>query len=105
MRVLAVGGGFSGTAFAIHLLRLAQQKISLTLLDRRGVVGEQEVSTAMLESFLCDKSMPAGMCRTGEGAAYGTKRREHVLNVPVKKMSCIPDLPDHLLKVSNQTNS
>ena len=105
MRVLAVGGGFSGTAFAIHLLRLAEQKISLTLLDRREAIGEQGVPTAMLPSFQCDKSMPACMCRTGEGAAYGTKRREHVLNVPVKKMSCIPDIPDHLLKVSNQTVS
>jgi len=41
----------------------------------------------------------------GEGAAYGTKRREHVLNVPASKMSSLPDDPDHLLKVQRPTAS
>jgi len=70
LRVLIVGAGASGTLTAIHLLR-AGVPVELTLLDRRAAFGR--------------------------GLAYGTEAREHVLNVPVARMSALPDDPQDLL--------
>lgn len=42
---------------------------------------------------------------SGEGAAYGTVRREHVLNVPAAKMSCVPGEDDHLVRVAFSIDS
>lgn len=64
--VAIVGGGYSGTLLAIHLLR---QSVRVTLVER----GPQ-------------------MAR---GVAYGTARPEHLLNVRASGMSAFPDQPRH----------
>jgi len=68
--VAIVGGGFSGTMVAVHLLRSTQ--LSVAILDR--------------------------VVRPGRGLAYGTPYRFHLLNVPAAQMSAFPDQPDHFLR-------
>lgn len=68
--VVIIGGGFSGTALAVQLLRRAPQ-LSVTVLDSSRV--------------------PA------RGLAYGTEHQCHLLNVPAGGMSALPDQPDHFL--------
>lgn len=67
--VLIVGGGFSGTMLAVHLLRTTA--LSVAIIDRG--------------------TLP------GRGLAYGTSHRIHLLNVPAGGMSALPDEPDHFL--------
>lgn len=67
--VLIVGGGFSGTMLAVHLLR---QSLSVAVVDR----GE----------------LP------GRGLAYSSPHRFHLLNVPAGEMSAWPDVPDDFLR-------
>lgn len=62
--ILIVGGGFSGSALAIQL---AARGLSSTIIEARGQVAQ--------------------------GAAYSTRREEHLLNVPAGKMSLWPDAP------------
>jgi len=75
-RVVIVGAGFSGTATALHLLRLAAQRqrgdLDLTLLERE----------------------PRQFCR---GVAYSTFDPRHILNVPAARMSFDPAAPDDFL--------
>lgn len=67
-----VGGGFTGTATAVNLARL---------------------STGPLRVIVINKdNLP---CR---GVAYGTRNTSHVLNVPARNMSALPDEPDHFVK-------
>jgi uncharacterized NAD(P)/FAD-binding protein YdhS len=67
--VVVVGGGFSGAMTAANLLRRAGDRpIRVTLVERRGSVGE--------------------------GVAYGTRDPAHLLNVPAGKMSAWTDRPD-----------
>ncbi len=69
--VLVVGGGYSGCAVLLHLLRGADEKRPLRL----GIVE-----------------------KTGEfgaGAAYGTKVPGHILNVPANNMGAFADDPGH----------
>ena len=66
MKAAIVGAGASGTLLALHLKR------------------------AGAEVVLIDKG-PA----PGRGVAYSTKRREHLLNVPARRMSAFSDDPDH----------
>ena len=66
--IVILGGGYSGTLTAINLARLATKPPRITVLnDHRP---------------------------EGRGVAYGTRRREHLLNVPARNMSAFPDLPD-----------
>ena len=65
-RVLVVGAGASGTLQALHLKRAGAD---VTLIER----GE----------------------RPGRGVAYGTKRPEHLLNVPARRMTGFADDPGH----------
>jgi uncharacterized NAD(P)/FAD-binding protein YdhS len=67
-RVAIVGGGASGVLLAIQLLRQARQPIEVVLVEPR---------------------------RPGRGVAYGTPHHEHLLNVPVSRMSALPDDPTH----------
>lgn len=70
--VAIIGGGFSGTMLAIHLMR--QQIIrplTITIIERTP--------------------------RLGNGVSYGTRYPRHLLNVPAGKMSAFPDQPDHFL--------
>lgn len=69
--VAVVGGGFSGTMAAAHLLRLGGAGLSVALVERSGAAGY--------------------------GAAYGTRDRSHLLNVPASNMSAYPDKPGHFL--------
>ncbi|HED2849076.1 TPA: FAD-dependent oxidoreductase, partial [Klebsiella oxytoca] len=58
--VVIVGGGFSGAAVAIHLLRLAPVGVRVTLLEPREV--------------------------PGAGVAYSTTEPSHRINVPAARM-------------------
>jgi uncharacterized NAD(P)/FAD-binding protein YdhS len=68
--VAIVGGGYCGTAVALHVLA-AGRPVDVALLDRRGAFAR--------------------------GLAYGTSAREHVLNVPASRMSALADQPGDLL--------
>lgn len=71
-RVAIVGGGFSGTAVAIQLLRAAKQPLAIALIERE----------------------PRQFAR---GVAYGTFDPRHILNVPAARMSLDPAAPDDFL--------
>ena len=60
--VCIIGGGFSGAATAVQMLdaHRGPDAIQVHLVERRGIVGE--------------------------GAAYGTREPEHLLNVPARNM-------------------
>jgi len=68
--VLIVGGGFSGTTLAAHLLR--DTELSIAVVDRGGMLGR--------------------------GLAYGSPHRFHLLNVPAGEMSAWPDRSDDFLR-------
>lgn len=71
MKTIAIiGGGFSGTLIAIHLLN-----------------GSKNVSVKLIN---CNYNAPLG-------PAYSTKQIEHLLNVPAGKMSAFPDQPGHFI--------
>ncbi|MFN0064292.1 MAG: FAD/NAD(P)-binding protein [Myxococcaceae bacterium] len=74
-RVVAiVGGGFSGTMVAAHLVKLArenQRPLHVVLADRQASLGE--------------------------GPAYRTPDARHLLNVPASNMSAWPDRPNDFL--------
>jgi uncharacterized NAD(P)/FAD-binding protein YdhS len=65
-RVAVVGAGASGTIQALHLIRAGAGKVML--IERARI--------------------------PGRGVAYGTRRPEHLLNVPARRMSVWPDDPD-----------
>ncbi|HRK31218.1 MAG TPA: FAD/NAD(P)-binding protein [Tepidisphaeraceae bacterium] len=74
-RVAIMGGGFSGTMTAAHLIHnatMSNQKLHLMMIDRQAAFGE--------------------------GVAYRTNDLNHLLNVPAAKMSAFPDLPDDFLR-------
>jgi uncharacterized NAD(P)/FAD-binding protein YdhS len=80
--IAIVGAGFSGTATALNLLRLAQQsnqKINVVLIDKS-------------DSF-------------GKGLAYATEDDNLVLNVPAGNMSVYADLPDDFLNFCLELDS
>lgn len=60
-----MGGGFSGTMVAVHLLREAASPLEISLIERRPVLGE--------------------------GLAYSTTLGSHVLNVPAHKMGAFAE--------------
>lgn len=70
--IIIIGGGYSGVMTAVHLARLSQRPLKVTILNH---------------------SRP-----TGRGVAYGTRRSEHLLNVAARNMSAFPDLPGHFLQ-------
>jgi uncharacterized NAD(P)/FAD-binding protein YdhS len=69
-RVAIVGAGASGTVQALHLLREGAEAVTLVERERE----------------------PA------RGTAYGTKRPEHLLNVPAHRMSVWPDDPEEFAR-------
>lgn len=72
-RTLAVvGGGFSGTMLAVHLLREARAPLHVVVFERRGA--------------------------PGRGVAYGTRQASHLLNVRSAGMSAFPEDPDHFVR-------
>lgn len=64
-----VGGGFSGTMTAVHLLRECGPDTRVVLFEAAADVGR--------------------------GVAYGTRCLTHLLNVPAGSMSAFPDAPGH----------
>jgi len=69
--IAIVGGGFSGTALAIHLMRAARAPLRLVLVEPSAELGR--------------------------GLAYGPATPRHLLNVPAGRMSLLPDRPDDFL--------
>lgn len=72
--VAIVGGGFSGTLVAAHLVRRASE------------------GRHPLHVVLCDRQ-----ATFGEGPAYRTPDPRHLLNVPASNMSAWPDRPTDFL--------
>lgn len=68
-RIAIIGAGFSGLLTAVQLSR-QRPDAHLWLIEKRP--------------------------RFAEGAAYGTREADHVLNVRLGNMSAFPDDPDHL---------
>ncbi len=71
-RIAIVGGGFSGVMTAVNLVRLSQRPLQVTVINYQR--------------------------SAGRGVAYGTRRREHLLNVAARNMSALRDEPDHFLR-------
>jgi uncharacterized NAD(P)/FAD-binding protein YdhS len=71
--VVVVGGGFSGTSAAAHLLR-----------SRFGSTGRVVII-----------NRSGAMAR---GVAYGTNSEQHILNVPAGRMSALEDDPDGFVR-------
>ncbi|WP_152046728.1 FAD/NAD(P)-binding protein [Aureimonas psammosilenae] len=71
-RILIVGGGASGVILAAHLLRDANPRLDVTIVERRPAIGA--------------------------GVAYGTDEPDHLLNTRAASMSAFPDDPDHFFR-------
>src|ERR1700754_988550 len=69
--IAIIGGGFSGTMLAIHLVRRCPSATRVILIERSH--------------------------QHGRGLAYSTTHADHVLNVPAGKMSAFPDQPSDFL--------
>ncbi|WP_222620644.1 FAD/NAD(P)-binding protein [Sphaerospermopsis sp. LEGE 00249] len=70
--ITIVGGGFSGTLVATHLLKTASQPLIIKLIERSRQIGK--------------------------GIAYSTETNCHLLNVSAGNMSAFPHDPGHLLR-------
>jgi len=79
LKIAVVGGGFSGSMLAVHLLRASKECISVTLVERSAI--------------------------PGRGVAYGTRFDGHLLNVRARDMSAYPEVPDHFVKWAQQNCS
>jgi uncharacterized NAD(P)/FAD-binding protein YdhS len=69
--IAIIGGGFSGTMVAVHLLRQTHQPV---------------------EVLLVNKGYP-----TGKGVAYAATSEKYQLNVHAGRMSAFPDQPAHFV--------
>ncbi|MBW4444622.1 MAG: FAD-dependent oxidoreductase [Plectolyngbya sp. WJT66-NPBG17] len=70
--IAIIGGGFSGSMVAIHLLQKSKNSLRIKLIERAP--------------------------EAGRGVAYGTPVQSHLLNVPAAKMSAFPDHSEHFLQ-------
>src|SRR5690349_20718757 len=70
--IAIIGGGFSGAALTINLLRRATAPLRIVLIERKPPFGG--------------------------GVAYGTKSPDHLLNVPADQMGLWPEEPDHFVR-------
>ncbi|MBL1211487.1 MAG: FAD-dependent oxidoreductase [Geminocystis sp. GBBB08] len=75
LTIVIVGGGFSGSLTAVHLLKNASQPLIIKLIER----GEE----------------------IGKGIAYGTQDNGHLLNVSAGNMSAFPQDAGHFLRWLN----
>ncbi|MFT3763839.1 MAG: FAD/NAD(P)-binding protein [Pseudoxanthomonas sp.] len=66
-----IGGGAAGTMVAIQALRQAHAPLRIALVDPASALGQ--------------------------GVAYSTRHPEHLLNVPVRRMSAFDDAPEDFL--------
>jgi uncharacterized NAD(P)/FAD-binding protein YdhS len=76
--IVIIGGGFSGTMVAAHLLGQERVPLEITLVEPKKEVGL--------------------------GLAYSTHCPEHLLNVPAGKMSALPDEPHHFLEYAQKVD-
>lgn len=74
-----VGGGFTGSMVAVHLLRHNEIRARVILIEKRA--------------------------RCGRGLAYSTDNWGHLLNVPAGKMSAFPSGPEHFLSWVNSAET
>jgi len=77
--IAIIGGGFSGTMIAVHLLRTAVMPLRIVLVERND--------------------------EPGRGVAYRDQPECHLLNVRAEAMSAFPAEPDHFLNWLNTTYS
>ncbi|MBD2493359.1 FAD/NAD(P)-binding protein [Nostoc sp. FACHB-280] len=70
--IVIVGGGFSGSLVATHLMKTASQPLIIKLIERSHQIGK--------------------------GIAYSTDTNCHLLNVSAGNMSAFPHDPGHLLR-------
>jgi uncharacterized NAD(P)/FAD-binding protein YdhS len=70
--IAIIGGGFSGTLTAVHLLRSHGCDLHVVLINRSGPLAR--------------------------GVAYGTRTEAHVLNVPAGRMGAFADDEQHFLR-------
>lgn len=70
--IVIVGGGASGVILAAHLLRDPDAPVRVTIIERRGEMGQ--------------------------GIAYSTRLPDHILNVSALGMSAFADDPEHFLR-------
>lgn len=71
-RILIIGGGATGLIVASNLLRTAKNKTLICIAEPRNILGQ--------------------------GVAYSTEDRGHVLNVPASRMSMYVDELEHFMK-------
>nr|ADN14212.1 beta-lactamase domain protein [Gloeothece verrucosa PCC 7822] len=76
--IIIIGGGFSGSMVAAHLLQKAKTPMIIKLIDRSP--------------------------EPGKGIAYATPIKSHLLNVSAGKMSAYADQPDHFMEWLQQQN-
>jgi uncharacterized NAD(P)/FAD-binding protein YdhS len=69
--IAVIGAGFSGTLLALHLLRRCPDGVRIHLIERRPCFGR--------------------------GLAYSSGNLNHLLNVPISRMSAFHDQPDDFL--------
>jgi len=69
--VVIIGGGASGVLVAIHLLRQAKSAFQITIIENNA--------------------------QLGQGIAYSTTSKVHLLNVPNQNMSAFTDNPNHFI--------
>src|SRR4028118_1251642 len=69
--IAIIGGGFSGSMVATHLLQTATYPLNIKLIERNSLLGR--------------------------GVAYDTYSPYHLLNVPAGQISAFPDHPNHFL--------
>lgn len=72
VRIVVVGGGFSGAMTAVNIARLSEEPLHIVVINDLSPVGR--------------------------GVAYRRRRPEYLLNVAARNMSAFPHLPDHFLQ-------
>ncbi|MBE9207335.1 FAD/NAD(P)-binding protein [Nostoc sp. LEGE 06077] len=77
--IVIVGGGFSGSLVATHLLKTASQPLTIKLIERSHQIGK--------------------------GIAYSTDTNCHLLNVSAGNMSAFAHDPGHLLRWLHHNNN
>jgi uncharacterized NAD(P)/FAD-binding protein YdhS len=77
LRIAVIGGGFTGLAFVIHVIRASQQ-------------APDGVAAPRLQFDLVERS-----AELGRGMAYSTRDPLHRINVPSDRMSLFGDDPTH----------
>src|SRR6187200_3185883 len=72
LRIVVIGGGFSGAMTAVNVARLSEQPLHITVIN---------------------DDLPVG-----RGVAYRSRRPEYLLNVAARNMSAFTHEPDHFLQ-------